>query len=60
MTFEELLEAAENLVKSARDKFMKGHLDTAKHDLLKAAGKIVGNLPYPVEQVAPSPGNMQW
>ncbi len=60
MTFEQLLEVAEKLVKSSRDKYMKGHLDAAKLDMLNVAAKIVGTLPYPADQGAPSPGKMQW
>lgn len=60
MTVEELIEAAERLVKSSRDNFMKGHLETAKHDLLTVAAKIICTLPCPANLHAPSPGNMQW
>ncbi|MBA7540027.1 hypothetical protein ES705_32316 [subsurface metagenome] len=60
MTVEELIRAAEYLVKSSRDNFMKGHLDAAKHDLLTVAAKIVGTLPGPFEQGAASPAKMQW
>ncbi len=60
MTVEELIESAEKLVKSARDKFMQGHLEAAKLDLLTVAAKIVGTLPGPAEQGVSSPSKMQW
>jgi len=60
MSFEELIEVAERRVKSARENFMKGHLEAAKNDLLVVAAKVIGMLPEPADQHAPSPGKMRW
>lgn len=59
MTVGELIVEAEKLVKASKDSYMNGNLEAAKHDLLVVAGKIMGELPGPVEKPAPWPGQGQ-
>lgn len=59
MTIDELIREVEDLAKAARENYKWGYLDAAKQKLLIVAAKIVGMLPFPPAQHAPTPGKMQ-
>ncbi len=60
MTIAELITDAEQLVKTARERYTQGHTDAAKHSMLNLAAKILSTLPGPAEEKTPSPARSQW